>query len=154
LAACRALTHLRDGARPSQLPNAARLLLELDWAAFARGTETPQPIRADILAAVAQILQGHQRFQESADFVRALPPEFAADLRFQHYLGVALVVLHQWPAAQEVLSGAVRALSPSTPPDLAEGIRFASAELHECLGRASEALPLLNPDAATDSTTQ
>ena len=43
LAARRALTQLRDSVRPAQLPDAARLLLERDWLAFARRTETPEP---------------------------------------------------------------------------------------------------------------
>ncbi len=154
LAACRALTHLRDGLRPAQLPNAAQLLLERDWVAFAGRTQTPQPVRADILAAVAELLQGHQRVQESADLLRALPPEFNGDLRFQLLLGAALVALRQWPAAQEVLVSAVRALSPSTPPELAEELRFTSAALQESLGQVSEALPLLDPETTTDSATR
>ena len=154
IAACRALMHLLDSVRPAQLPNAAQLLLERDWAAFARRAETPEPIRADILAAVAELLQEHLRFQDSADLLRTLPQEFTGDLRFQLLFGTALVALRQWPAAQVVLTDAVRALSPSTLPELAERIRFTSAALYERLGQVSEALPLLDPEATTGPATR
>jgi tetratricopeptide (TPR) repeat protein len=154
LAACRGLTHLRDSVSPAQLPNAAQLLLERDWAAFAMRTETPQPVRADILAAVAELLEEHRRFQESVDLLQTLPPELTADLRFELLLGRALVALRQWPAAQEVLTRAVRILSPSTRPELAEEIRLTSAALYERLGQVSEAITLLGPELTTGPVTR
>ncbi len=150
LAARRALSHLRETVRPAQLPNAAPLLLERDWATFAASTQTPQRVRADILAAVAELLQRHRRFKESARLLQALPEGLAADLRLQLLRGTAHSALRQWSPAQKVLTAAVRAISPSTPPELADEIRLTSAAVHERLGHVSEALALLDPRATAE----
>jgi tetratricopeptide (TPR) repeat protein len=148
VAAAKALSSLQ-GVRPVKLPNGAARLLDRDWAEFARREAVPAAVRADVVAAVAGLLQAHQRFTESATLLGSLPPELVDDLRVQLLLGKALDVLRQWPAASTLLTRAVNNLSATTPPPLAESVRHTAATLHERLGRPEQALPLLDPDATT-----
>ena len=151
LAAGRALSYLRDNARPAQLPNVVPRLMSRDWADFATRAEIPAEVRVDIVSAVAELLQKLGRQQESVDVLEAAPRGLGDGVRPLLLLGRARAALRQRQAAEDALTAAARAISPSTPPELAAEVRLSLAELYESLGRVTEALSLLDPEAAATS---
>jgi tetratricopeptide (TPR) repeat protein len=153
LAACRALTYLRDNARPSQLPNVVPRLISQDWARFARKTEIPVEARVDIVSAVAELLQQQERQQESVDVLETVPPGLGDSVRPLLLIGRARAAMRQRQAAERALTAAASAISPSTPPELAAEVRLSLAELYESIGRVTDALSLLDPEVGGASPT-
>jgi tetratricopeptide (TPR) repeat protein len=153
VAAARALASLRE-LRPAELPNAAEHLLDADWAGFAASRDVPPAVRADVVAAVVELLQTHQRFEETAALLEALPPDLAGDLRLKFLLGTAMDAVRQWPAALDVLMEAESQLSETTPAPLAASIWLLTATVHERMGNADRALPLLDPESMTSNATR